>query len=726
MFCQRCGGQLPENTSKCPHCGAEYKAENIAENITASMIDYEQAPKKRFFTKKKIIITAIIAVILIEGGIAAVFTLQNGYSISISTVDMLQLADKYLKEMNYEQAIIEFQKVLEIEPKNVEAYIGLADAYIALGDDNKAIEVLEEARRNIENEQRIENKIKEIRTAVENNDNISDTTTYVPQTTVSTTKAATTTPETLETSTTAIITSDDETDTTISETTEDVTETVIDTEEAITTINSTATVATEKSVVQTSEPVSNPTTTTETTTTTVATTTIAAAATTTATPATVGSTIIVPPSESSSFNVPGIIQNALTIDPITQATAIAENADIISYTGSITYVNQEDVYTYTPPRDGYYRFEFSEIMSGNSVNIYVYNDLGESVKYNTSCGNGTGVTVDMTTGETYKIVVYHNSGFSDYTLLIGQQKPTLDISNLTSLTDSIEFTHQENIYSFTPIRDGFYRFEFSGIMSGKSVNIYVYNGLGESVKYNTSCGNGTGVTVDMTMGETYKIVVYYNSGFSDYTLLIGQQKPTVDISNLTSLTDSIEFTHQENIYSFTPIRDGYYRFEFSEIMSGNSVNIYVYNDLGESVKYNTSCGNGTGVTVDMTMGETYKIVVYYNSGFSDYTLLIGQQKPTVDISNLTSLTDSIEFTHQENIYSFTPIRDGFYRFEFSGIMSGKSVNIYVYNGLGESVKYNTSCGNGTGVTVDMTTGKKYKIVVYYNSGFSDYTFLIGT
>lgn len=45
--------------------------------------------------------------------------------------------------MNYEQAVIEFQRVLEIEPMNVDAYLGLANTYIGLGNTEKALEILQ-------------------------------------------------------------------------------------------------------------------------------------------------------------------------------------------------------------------------------------------------------------------------------------------------------------------------------------------------------------------------------------------------------------------------------------------------------------------------------------------------------------------------------------------------------------------------------------------------------
>lgn len=55
---------------------------------------------------------------------------------------LMSTAQKYLVEMNYEQAIAEFEKIIELEPNNAEAYLGLAQAYRDSGDIDKAAEVL--------------------------------------------------------------------------------------------------------------------------------------------------------------------------------------------------------------------------------------------------------------------------------------------------------------------------------------------------------------------------------------------------------------------------------------------------------------------------------------------------------------------------------------------------------------------------------------------------------
>jgi len=60
-----------------------------------------------------------------------------------SALELLDLGERYLLELDYEQAVVQFLAVIEIEPLNARAYIGAAEAYIALGDTEAAIAVLE-------------------------------------------------------------------------------------------------------------------------------------------------------------------------------------------------------------------------------------------------------------------------------------------------------------------------------------------------------------------------------------------------------------------------------------------------------------------------------------------------------------------------------------------------------------------------------------------------------
>jgi len=45
--------------------------------------------------------------------------------------------------MNYEEAIIAFNKIIEIYPKNVKAYLALVDIYMSQGDIDLAKDIAE-------------------------------------------------------------------------------------------------------------------------------------------------------------------------------------------------------------------------------------------------------------------------------------------------------------------------------------------------------------------------------------------------------------------------------------------------------------------------------------------------------------------------------------------------------------------------------------------------------
>ena len=63
-----------------------------------------------------------------------------------NAVEMLSLGEKYLLDLNYEQALVQFLKVIEIEPMNPRGYIAAADAYIGLGDYENAAKIIAKGR----------------------------------------------------------------------------------------------------------------------------------------------------------------------------------------------------------------------------------------------------------------------------------------------------------------------------------------------------------------------------------------------------------------------------------------------------------------------------------------------------------------------------------------------------------------------------------------------------
>ncbi len=94
--------------------------------------------------KRNVIILIIVLVLLIAGAVTALFA-TGTIGGKPNATELLETAERYIDEQNYEQAIIEFDKILEIDPYNVDAYLGKAEALTALGREDEAREVLREA-----------------------------------------------------------------------------------------------------------------------------------------------------------------------------------------------------------------------------------------------------------------------------------------------------------------------------------------------------------------------------------------------------------------------------------------------------------------------------------------------------------------------------------------------------------------------------------------------------
>jgi len=417
---------------------------------------------------------------------------------------------------------------------------------------------------------------------------------------------------------------------------------------------------------------------------------------------------------------------------------IFENVDaqIDVYNGSLTIEGQVDTYFFTPSITGRYRFEISGLTSGTNheVNLVIKNS-GDGVVDSTSYGitNGSGLTIkDMQAGETYQVQVKQYTGLDSYTLSIGNQKETVDVTGYTVVKDSIEFKDQRNVYLFTPPITGRYRFEISDLTKGSDheVNLLVYNsGGGEEASTSYGIMNGDGITIaSMQAGQTYELQVRQYSGVDSYNLNIGYQKDSVDVTGYNIIADSIQYRDQKNVYFFTPSVTGRYRFEISNLTKGssNEVNLYVWNSRGGE-EGSTSYGimNGDGLTIkDMQAGETYQIQVRQYSGYDMYNLNIGLQKETVDISKYSSVSDSIQYTDQRNVYAFTPSSTGKYRFEIQDLADGSNneVNVLVFNSRGgeeNSTSYGITNGEGLEIA-DMQAGETYQVQVRYYSGYDSY------
>jgi tetratricopeptide (TPR) repeat protein len=90
--------------------------------------------------KRKLIIISAVILCLVFGGVGLV-----KYTNAAHVKDGIVLGNKCLQEEKYEVAILAFNKVINIESTNIEAWVGLAKAYIKTGKPAKAEKVLKDA-----------------------------------------------------------------------------------------------------------------------------------------------------------------------------------------------------------------------------------------------------------------------------------------------------------------------------------------------------------------------------------------------------------------------------------------------------------------------------------------------------------------------------------------------------------------------------------------------------
>ena len=116
------------------------------------MENNETKKEESTVTKKKNHIPIIIGIIVAVAAIAVVarFFLVSG-SEDNKLNDTLQLADNYLGDLDYENAIASYEEAISIDPKSVDAYAGLANTYIAMADDCVANNKYDDAITNLDN-----------------------------------------------------------------------------------------------------------------------------------------------------------------------------------------------------------------------------------------------------------------------------------------------------------------------------------------------------------------------------------------------------------------------------------------------------------------------------------------------------------------------------------------------------------------------------------------------
>jgi len=144
--------------------GIDIDLDNVQPSSIAS--SEEQPPiterlKSLIKKKNKVALFATLCVVVIVAlgiGIYSVLPTDETPATpdtDLSAAELLDLGEKYLLENDYEQALVQFLKAIEIEPGNARGYTGAAEAYIGLSDKNSALNVLRQGIDNLPDDEEI-------------------------------------------------------------------------------------------------------------------------------------------------------------------------------------------------------------------------------------------------------------------------------------------------------------------------------------------------------------------------------------------------------------------------------------------------------------------------------------------------------------------------------------------------------------------------------------------
>ena len=167
MFCSKCGKEIDDGAKFCSGCGTSVEQNDLKEfeavsqqcetasnieNGTHNDITDKNKVTDRSKTEENVIrkknsfvpfiiigaaaIIAVLLLIVLITGILVLSSPQRKYD------KQLSLGQRYLDELDYEQAIAAYRAAIEIDPKQPDAYAGLANTYIAMEDYESAREVL--------------------------------------------------------------------------------------------------------------------------------------------------------------------------------------------------------------------------------------------------------------------------------------------------------------------------------------------------------------------------------------------------------------------------------------------------------------------------------------------------------------------------------------------------------------------------------------------------------
>lgn len=183
--------------------------------------------------------------------------------------------------------------------------------------------------------------------------------------------------------------------------------------------------------------------------------------------------------------------------------------------GKLTYIGQEDNYTYKTNVSGYYRFDFSITNVKCDYSFILKDEINDTLidtKYSTYTN---GANKYLESGKEYTIKVIQNEGYVDYGIKIIEPQKPQKVNK--SFSGEISFIGQENIYYFTPKSTGTYNIYISFGNKKGDCNLLLRDEKNQELITTSSEYPNK---VELKKGKKYTFVVSYDNLLMDYDVII--------------------------------------------------------------------------------------------------------------------------------------------------------------------------------------------------------------
>ena len=333
--------------------------------------------------------------------------------------------------------------------------------------------------------------------------------------------------------------------------------------------------------------------------------------------------------EASVLWAPVIREDALDVPPFEIVSIyLGEQKNEVNVTGinyiadSIESVGQENCYLYTPAVSGTHRFHLADIKHEGRFSVYLYDSEGCLLQCINDVSGGDGINEVLTAGQTYRIIVAGYSGNGAYTLKIGAQKPTTEISAYVTVSENLEFAGQVNNYSFTTSVAGKYRFEVISDDTEIMPLFYLYDNAGNCIASGSDLPAGGGFSAWLEADSVYTFSVVENGKTGFYQFAMVAPLEALDISGYGEVINFMRYTEQYHTYTFTASESRDYCFGLGNANSGFSVDAEIVDESGYILASVLGMTEGECITVALSAGETYTLTVAQSNGVSQYSLFV--------------------------------------------------------------------------------------------------------